>query len=137
MDALITDLRAHNMNSVLFTNGFVRYQEPLADVADARGFSIYNSWLMGELTERWYPTSVPATLDEARRVIGPLVDELKVHPSIKGYNIRDDATTSYNEKMRLAIQVIREGHPGAPASPMLVEGTQGPAVFDYVQPDAF
>jgi hypothetical protein len=137
MDAMITDLRAHNLSSVLFTNGHVQYQSALADVADRRGFSIYSSWLMGELYRRWYPSTVPATIEKAREIIGPLVDQLRTHPSIRGYNLLDDATSRYNDKLRLAVQVIRERDPLRPASPMMVEGTEGPAVFDYVRPDAF
>ena len=66
-----------------------------------------------------------------------MVDQLKVHPSIRGYNLIDDARPDKNELMRLAVQVFRERDPGRPASPMMVEGDLGRQVFDYVQPDAF
>ena len=93
--------------------------------------------MMGELYEQWW--NLPETTDiaTARQVIGPMVDKLKVHPSIRGYNLLDDATPDRNELMRLAVQVFRERDPQRPASPMMVPNDLGRQVFDYVQPGAF
>jgi hypothetical protein len=136
-DAMITDLRLHHLESVMFTNGFLRYELPLADVSDARNFPVYSSWMMGELNEQWWNLAETPDIGTARQVIGPMVDKLKVHPSIRGYNLLDDATPDRNELMRLAVQVFRERDPNHPASPMLVPRDVGRQVFDYVQPDAF
>ena len=138
MDAMITDLRLHNLQSVMFTNGSLQRQLPLADVSDARNFPVYASWMMGDLYTQWWDRSAASTsIETARQVIGPMVDQLRVHPSIRGYNLIDDATPDKNELMRLAVQVFRERDPGHPASPMMVEKDLGQQVFDYVQPDAF
>ena len=138
MDAMITDLRLHNLQSVMFTNGSIRQQLPLADVTDARAFPVYSSWMMGDLYEQWWDRAASTTtIETARQVIGPMVDQLKVHPSMRGYNLIDDATPDRNELMRLAVQVFRERDPGRPASPMMVEKDFGQQVFDYVKPDAF
>jgi hypothetical protein len=137
MEAMITDLRSHGIGSVMFTNGFLRHQLPLADVSDARNFPVFASWMMGDLQERWWNLAATPNIATARQVIGPMVDELKVHPSIRGYNLVDDATPDKNELMRLAVQVFRERDPARPASPMMVENDLGQLVFDYVRPDAF
>jgi hypothetical protein len=137
MDAMITDLRAHNLSSVMFTNGSLREADALADVSDARDFPVYASWAMGELNEQWWNLASTQNIATARQLIGPMVDQLKVHPSIRGYNLLDDATPDKNELMRLAVQVFRERDPGRPASPMMVANDLGRQVFDYVRPDAF
>lgn len=138
MDAMITDLRLHNLQSVMFTNGSLQGQLPLAAVSDARDFPVYASWMMGDLATQWWDRATASTsIETARQIIGPMVDQLKVHPSIRGYNLIDDATPDKNELMRLAVQVFRERDPGHPASPMMVEKDFGQQVFDYVQPDAF
>ena len=94
--------------------------------------------MMGDLYTQWWDRAAASTsIDAARQIIGPMVDRLKVHPSIRGYNLIDDATPDKNELMRLAVQVFRERDPGRPASPMMVEKDLGQQVFDYVRPDAF
>jgi hypothetical protein len=137
MGAMITDLRLHNIPSVMFTNGFLHHQLPLAEVSDAQDFAVYASWMMGDLYERWWNLAPAPNITTARQVIGPMVDALRVHPSIRGYNLIDDATPDKNELMRLAVEVFRERDPGRPASPMMVQNDLGQQVFDYVRPDAF
>ena len=137
MAAMITDLRLHDIPSVMFTNGFLHHQLPLADVSDAQDFPVYASWMMGDLYERWWNLAPAPNITTARQVIGPMVDELRVHPSVRGYNLIDDATPDKNELMRLAVEVFRERDPGRPASPMMVANDLGQQVFDYVRPDAF
>lgn len=136
-DAMITDLRAHGLGSAMFTNGRLVDKLPLADVSDRRNFPVYSSWMMGDLYDQWWNRTDSPDITEARRVIGPMVDQLRVHPSIRGYNLIDDATPDRNELMRLAVQVFREQDPAHPASPMMVEGDFGQQVFDYTGPGAF
>ena len=137
LQAMITDVRAHNLSSAMFTNGILRYQLPMADVSDAANFPIYTSWMMGDLYQNWWNPSVPADIGTARAVIGPLVDALRVHPSIRGYNMLDDATPDRATKIRLALQVFREHDAGRPASPMMVAGDLGQQVYSATTPDAF
>jgi hypothetical protein len=134
--AAIDDLQAHNMNSIMFTNGFAEYHEPMLNVSDAENFFVVSSWLMGDLNRDWWPDSVPATIENARSIIGPLVDQMAGHPSLKGWNIKDDATPNFNEKMRLVGQVIAE-RDNAPWSPMMVQGDLGHQVYSAVQPPVF
>jgi hypothetical protein len=134
---MITNLRAHGLNSVMFTQGTLAKAGALAPVSDRLSFPVYTSWMYQELGTQWLDASPTLDIAAARSIIGPMVDALKVHPSIKGYHILDDATTAYNEKLRLAAQVFRERDPSHPASPMMVQGSQGRQVYDYVQPDAF
>lgn len=135
--AMLNDLRAHGLNSELFVNGRTSDNLPLASIADSLDFPIITSWFHSDLAERWWPSSVTADAATAESVIGPLVDQLKAHPSIQGYNIKDDASTPYNEKMRLAANVFRAHDPSHPASPTMVWGSLGKSVYDYVQPDVF
>ena len=135
--AMILDLKAHGLDSVVMTNGFVRHQEPLLSVSDELNFPVITSILMGELYTYWYPDSIPATIEEARRIVGPLLDKTKVHPSILAYNIIDDAIPKYNEKLRLVLQVAKERGENRPVSPMMVQGDPGRQVYAYVKPEIF
>ena len=135
--AMITDLIPRGLDSVLFVNGSIEFDAPLLDVSDSRNFKTVFS-IMGDLYRDWfYNGSVPVDLAAAEHIIGPYVDQMKVHPSITGYNLIDDAPPSLKEKMRLAVQIFRDHDPNRPASPMMVQGLQGVEVYDYVRPDVF
>jgi hypothetical protein len=134
--AMIDDVRAHNMDSTAWVNGRLVDNLPLATIADQRSYPILSSWFQANLAEDWWPDSVPATIDRARQVIGPLVDQLKVHQSVIGYNLIDDANMDHADKIRLAEQVVRE-HDTHPSSPTLVWSTLGRDVYTATQGDVF
>jgi len=134
--SMITDLKSHGLDSVVSVNGFVRYHLPLLDISDRERFGVFTSMVHGELNEQWWGRT---TVDgaKAESIIGPLVDALKVHPSVIGYNYIDDAPQSLMEKMRLAEEVFERHDPLRYASPTLTDGTYARAIYDYVRPTVF
>lgn len=105
MQQLITFSRTNNLDSVLFTNNKVATQMPMLNVSDQQNFNVYFA-PMDELQTQWFGSTMSATLANAQSVITPLVNQMKTHPSIKGYNLRDDITLPMSEKLRLAVQVF-------------------------------
>ncbi|MFN8633870.1 MAG: hypothetical protein U0893_08455 [Chloroflexota bacterium] len=133
--AMIDDLRAHGLDSVLFTNSSVQYHAPLLDVSDAKGFATIFA-PMHELHDQFIDNaSVPATIDAARQLIYPLVNVLKSHPSLRGYNLRDDATMADATKLSLAMQAFREADPSHASTLVIPMGQE--QVYTTLQPDTF
>jgi hypothetical protein len=119
--ATVTALQARHFDSVLFTNNFTYRDEPLLGVADELGFRVVFG-PHAELNVALWQAGAPATADHARRIIYPLVDHLKQHPSLLGYNVVDDAPDRLAPKIALAVQAFKERDPERPAAPVLIEG---------------
>jgi hypothetical protein len=134
--AFIDDLRASGFDSISFGNGRLKDTLSLAAILDEKQMPYVSSFFQAELIERWYPTSVSATIENARQIVGPLIDALAPYKSQIGYNLRDDADQALNDKFRLAIEVIRE-RDSRPASPMIQRGRQGDDVYKATRGDAF
>jgi hypothetical protein len=117
----VADLQARHFDSILFTNNFTYRDEPLLGVADDLGFRVVFG-PHAELNAALWPLGAPASLDHARRVIFPLVDHVRHHPSLLGYNVLDDAPDRLAPKVAFALQAFRERDPRRPAAPVLIEG---------------
>ncbi len=129
---MLDDLAARGIRDILFTN-----KTPNVTMSDQRDFRVVAA-PMGELYSAWfYNIAAPATLDAARAAINPIIDKLVGHPSVRGYNLFDDAVPAMNEKLKLAVQVFRERDLVNPASPMIVQRQLGLEVYSYVRPDIF
>jgi hypothetical protein len=119
-EAMIKDLQSRDFDSVMLSNGWLDSQDAALAVSDRLVFDVFLS-PMGELYAEWWDNpQAPATIDAARNVIYPLVDRLKVHPSLKGYNVADEPDLLLAEKMRLGLQAFGERDPSRPAFPVLV-----------------
>ena len=129
---MLEDLATRGIRDILFTN-----KTPSATLSDQGDFRVIAA-PMGELYSAWFhnPTA-PATVEAARTIINPIIDKLVGHPSVRGYNLFDDAVPAMNEKLRLAVQVFRERDAQNPASPMIVQRQLGLEVYSYVRPDVF
>ncbi len=131
-EAMILDLQARDLNAIAFTS-----TTPDLTIADRLGMNIIAT-PMGDLFDPWYfNDSVSVDLETAREIIAPVIAELQGHPSVRGYNLLDDATPAYIDKLRLTLEVIREIDPITPASPVMVRNRQGLEVYEGVRPDAF
>ena len=119
--ATVADLQARQFDSVLFTNNFTFRDEPLLGVADALGFGVVFA-PHAELSAAWWAPDAPVSPEQARRVIYPIVDHVRDHPSLIGYNVLDDAPDRLAPKVSLAVQAFKERDPERPAAPVLVEG---------------
>ena len=131
---LIGDLQSRDMDTLLFTNNFVATQAPLLDISDRLGFNIIFA-PMGDLDRRWWPSSVSTDIETARSVVGPIVDRLAGHPSLRGYSIVDEPPASLQEKVTLAVKAFRERDPSRPAMPVLAGLDRGNSIFDAARPD--
>ncbi len=137
----IKNAQAHGLDSALIINAI-----PDLSIPDRLNFKVIASPLYDLYRQWFYFESYHSgaalcggniTIDCARKIIGPIVDAIKGHPSVKGYYIFDDATAQSKERIRLANQVFQEHDALNPASPGLLPGSNGQAVFEYTQPKAF
>ncbi len=131
--ATLDDLRARGLDTILFTNGRVAHEDALLAVADGQQDV---GVLLGpheELLANWYHNAeAPTDLATAREIIGPLVDGLKDHPSLRGYNVMDDSPSDLAQKIALAVQVFQERDPARPALPVIVGAHE--AVYRQARP---
>lgn len=129
---MILDLQSRNFNAIMFTNS-----TPNLQPADDLGMNIVAA-PMGVLFDSWYRNdAAPANIETARAIVGPVIDALRVHPSVIGYNLLDDAVPTFNDKLRLSVDVIRERDPSRAASPMMIRYRTGQEVYSVVQPNTF
>lgn len=61
----------------------------MLSVSDAANFNVIVS-ASTDMHSQWWDNPIPATIENARFVIYPIVDKFKSHPSVKGYNILDE-----------------------------------------------
>jgi hypothetical protein len=117
---VIDDLRAHNLDSIMFNNGSAYFHAGLLDVSDQKGFNVIFSPEV-ELYANWFfNATATESIEAARSVVNPLVALLRGHPSLRGYNILDDATTDKATKVALAVQAFWEADSSHPAAPIVV-----------------
>jgi hypothetical protein len=81
---------------------------------------LYSNW--------FHDSGAPATIEAARSVLWPLVDEAKTHPSLLAYDIYDEPHSDTVPKMGLAVQAMAERDPDHPATPILLLGFGSPYV---------
>lgn len=129
---MIDDLRAHHLDAVFFVNTWAS-RANLLDISDAQEFDVY--YCLGELGEQWFGREVTENLDTARAIIYPQVDAVKGHPSLKGYNILDEPTSSQKDKVALAVQAYRERDPERLLMSALIGIERARSVFAAAQPD--
>jgi hypothetical protein len=134
LEAMISDLRPRGLDTVLFTNNWVAAQADLLDVSDRLGFNVVFAPTR-ELHTRWWTESAPADIATARAIIGPIVDQLAGHPSLRAYNIADEPDLELKEKIALAVQVFKERDPSRPAMPTLIGLDRAGAIFEAARPD--
>lgn len=133
-ERLIRDSQAQSLDTVLFNNNSAIRDAAMLDVSDALGFNV----IFGphhELSAQWYDAPTAATIEQARAVIYPLVDRVKAHPSVKGYNTADEPHLEMLDKVRLANQAFEERDPSWATAPLLIGINRGDRIFDAAQPD--
>jgi hypothetical protein len=139
--ALIDDAKAHNLDSAMLTNGWVKYSDAFLSVSDSKGFNTYVG-PVGELERQWFhPTEFgnpEVTLDiaSARQVIYPMVDKMSSHPSLKGYYIIDEPSADQQTKVSLAVQAFQERDQRHPAFPVLIGTDRVGPIFSAAKPNA-
>ncbi len=129
---MIDDLRAHNLDAVYFVNTWAAGDDML-DVSDAKGFDVY--YELHEVVDQWFTSPVAADIDTARSIIYPLVDVVKGHPSLQGYNVIDEPTADLQTRVALAVQAYRERDPQRKTAPVLIGIGRADSIFAAAQPD--
>jgi hypothetical protein len=133
-EAMLKDLRAHNLDTVLFVNNTVARDEPLLGVADKLGFNIF-MMPNGDLNETWWSDEAPATIALARSLAKPIVAAWGKHPSLKGYLVIDEPFLDATEKVALMTQALREADPQRPVLMNLIGLNRVGPIFAAAKPD--
>lgn len=134
IDVKVNDLKAHNFDSIIFNNTGLDRADSILTVTDQMNFNAVAAFDY-DLWRSWWPDTVATTIDNARSAIYPLVDRVKNHPSLKGYNLIDEPNLSMKDKVALAVQAFRERDSIHPAMPVLIDDNIIPTLFDYSKPD--
>ncbi|MCC7371781.1 MAG: carbohydrate binding domain-containing protein [Chloroflexi bacterium] len=127
-DRLIRDSQAQGLDTVLFNNNSAIRDEAMLSVSDSLGFNVIFG-PQAELHSQWYDVGVPATIAQARTVVYPLVDRVKAHPSVKGYNVADEPHNEQTDKVRYATQAFQERDPARRAAPLVIGVNRGDQIF--------
>ncbi|MCC7369241.1 MAG: carbohydrate binding domain-containing protein [Chloroflexi bacterium] len=133
-ETMILAAQARGLDTVLFNNNSAIRDVAMLDVSDRLGFQV----VFGphhELHDDWYAASVPVTIEQARSVVYPLVDAVKAHSSIVGYNTADEPHLADTDKVTLATQAFKERDPSRAVAPVLIGINRGDQIFDAANPD--
>jgi hypothetical protein len=133
-EAMIKDLAARGLDSVMINNSFANLDAPLLDTSDNLDFSVF-VLPGGDLSDDWWPFEVPANAETARRVAEPIVQQFAPHPSFKGYIVKDEPGLHELSKVALITQAFQELDPGRPATPILIGVDRAGPIFNAAQPD--
>ncbi|MGE3269086.1 MAG: hypothetical protein AB7P40_10085, partial [Chloroflexota bacterium] len=135
-DALIADARAHGLDSVMFTNNSVARDEMMLWSSDRSGFGVYFA-PHHELNSQWFNGALPATIEAARALANPLVDQLKWHPSIRAYVTADEPGLESEQRLALISQAFRERDTQRPAVPLVIGINRAEPLFAASQASSF
>jgi hypothetical protein len=131
---MIDDVRAHNLDSVMFVNTWAGGADML-NISDSKGFDVYYN--LNELWDQWFNSgAVSVDIATARSLVYPLVDAVKGHASLKGYNVLDEPTNNLQSKVALAVQAFKERDPNRKTMPTLIGIGRADPIFTAAQPGA-
>jgi hypothetical protein len=134
---MLEDVRAHGLDTVLFSNNVIVLRDrdaDLLDVSDEMGMNVLMS-PGGEFNEWWWPEDVPANSATARQVARPIVEQLSPHPSLRGYVVRDEPPLRELEKVTLMTQTLQELDPERLVMTTLVGTNRVEPIFNASNPD--
>jgi hypothetical protein len=118
-EGLIADARARGLDSVMFTNNSVARDEMMLWSSDREGFGVYFA-PHHELNSQWFNGVAPATIEAARAVANPLIDQLRWHPSVRAYVTADEPGLEAEQRLALISQAFRERDSQRPAVPLVI-----------------
>ena len=130
---MITDLRNHGMDTILFTNNYASRMQNGLTVADELNFNVVFA-PHGDLSKEWWSTN-SATLENARIIGYNIVDKVKSYKSLIGYNLKDDTPLSDASKAALMTQAFQEYDPNRIVTTVLVGNHE--KVYTEAGPDVF
>jgi hypothetical protein len=133
-EAMVGDLTARGFDSVFFANNADNRDPPLLDITDRLGFNVFYAptWT---LNRDWWPEPVSATIDTARQVITPLVEQIRARSSLRGYLVADEPRLDALQKVTLMTQAFHELDPSRIAMPILTGTDRVGPIFAAAHPD--
>ncbi|MGE3912194.1 MAG: carbohydrate binding domain-containing protein [Chloroflexota bacterium] len=135
-EPLITNAQSKGLDSVMFNNNNVDRDEPMLSVSDRRNFNVYFA-PQHEMNAQWFYSSAPTTIEAARSLAYPIVDRVKAHPSLRGYNLVDEPGLEHRDKFALMVQAFRERDAARPATGILIGINRAEPLFAAAQPGVF
>ncbi|GAC1651464.1 MAG: hypothetical protein NVS4B8_26440 [Herpetosiphon sp.] len=107
---MIQNVRAHNLDTVLFTNNSLLNDASLLAVSDRLNFNVIFA-PHGDLNRPWWFSSTPPSLASATTLAQPITSQLGAHPSLKGYNLVDDGRVEWQAKITAMTQAFKQLDP--------------------------
>lgn len=117
--AMLEDLKAHGLDSVMIVNGDLQRDKALLSISDQVGMNA----IIGpsiDLERDWWPSKIPATPEKAKEIASRLVNTFGKHESYKAYYIADEPALERKNKLGLLIQALKTLDPQRPAFPILI-----------------
>jgi hypothetical protein len=131
-DAMLEDLQARGLDSVLLTNSYASRDANLLDVSDRRGMNVF--FALADLHQPWWASDTPADRDRAEALVRPALERLAGHPSLKGYSIADEPPLDLQEKLTVLTDVFHTLDPERPAMPILIGLDRVQPLFQAAKP---
>ncbi|MDP3941799.1 MAG: carbohydrate binding domain-containing protein [bacterium] len=131
LTAYINDVTARGMDSLMMNNNNITnpLQQQMLAAADQKNFNMLEGPQNELYSQWWNDNTVTVDLATAKQIAQPLVDLMKIHPSLKGYNLVDDADGQSLLKRNLMQQAFYELDPTRQVS--YIQGAT-PDRYDFV-----
>jgi len=133
-ETMIGDLQSHGLDTIMFTNNAADRDVPLLAVSDRLDFGVF-MLPAHDLVRDWWRADVPENSATAQRVAAPIVRQLSLHPSLRGYIVADEPRLESLNKVRLMTQALQESDRARPALPILTGIDRVGPIFAAAQPE--
>ncbi|MCC7372900.1 MAG: hypothetical protein IT306_31090 [Chloroflexi bacterium] len=131
-EAMLTDLQARGLDSVLLTNSYASRDASLLDVSDRLGMNVF--FALTDLQQPWWADDAPADRARAEALVRPAIERLAGHPSLKGYSIADEPTLDLKDKLAVLTDVFHTLDPERPAMPILIGLDRAQPLYQAAKP---
>jgi hypothetical protein len=111
-------IKSKGITDILFTNS-----TPNIDIFDSNGISVVAAPMRTLNSEWWWNYSAVETLDRAKAIAATAIAPFLNHPSVRAYNLVDDAGHYSDNKISLMVQAVNQLDPAHPASVMMPHNT--------------
>ncbi|MGE3267928.1 MAG: hypothetical protein AB7P40_04225 [Chloroflexota bacterium] len=130
--AMLDDLQARGLDSVMLTNSYASRDASLLDVSDRQGMGVF--FALADLHQPWWASDGPADRAHAESLVRPALAQLTGHPSLKGYSIADEPSIELKDKLTVLTDVLNTLDPERPAMPILIGLDRVQPLFEASKP---
>jgi hypothetical protein len=131
---MLNDLKSRGLDSVMFTNNYADRDAPMLTISDNMDMHVF-FLPAGDFNESWWKSEIPATIARARQAAEPVVNQLHMHPSFKGYIVKDEPGRRDMKKVALMTQALQELDTNRPATPILIGTDRVGPIFEAARPE--